>query len=60
MPQIIEPTKKLGAQWEAIDWDPHKTHVRRIQERIFRATRQKNWKQVKNSQKLQDRSHSNW
>jgi len=23
MPQIIEPTKKLGAQWEAIDWDPH-------------------------------------
>ena len=58
MTQIIEQTKKLGEQWEEIDWDHHKNHVRRIQERIFRETRQKNWKKVKNLQKLLVRSHS--
>ena len=39
MTQIIEQTKKLGEQWEEIDWDHHKNHVIRIQERIFRETR---------------------
>ncbi len=58
MTQIIEQTKKLRKQWEEIDWDHHKNQVRRIQERIFRATRKQNWKQVKNIQKLLVRSHS--
>jgi len=58
MGQIIEPTKKLGKEWEAIEWDHHRNHVRRIQERIFRETRKKNWKKVKNLQKLLVRSHS--
>ncbi len=58
MTQIIEPTKKLGKLWNEIDWDHHKNHVRRIQERIFRATRKQNWKQIKNLQKLLVRSHS--
>ncbi len=58
MSQIIEQTKTLGKQWEEIDWDHHKNHVRRIQERIFRETRKQNWKQVKNLQKLLVRSHS--
>ena len=58
MTQIIEPTKKLGEQWEDTNWDHHKNQVRRIQERIFRATRKQNWKQVKNLQKLLVRSHS--
>ena len=58
MTQIIEPTKKLGEQWEDTNWDHHKNQVRRIQERIFRATRKQNWKQVKNFQKLLVRSHS--
>jgi RNA-directed DNA polymerase len=58
MSQIIEQTKKLGKEWDETNWDHHKTHVRRIQERIFRATRSKNWKQVRNLQKLLVRSHS--
>jgi len=58
MSQIIEQTKKLGKEWEEIEWDHHRNHVRRIQERIFRETRKKNWKKVKNLQKLLVRSHS--
>jgi RNA-directed DNA polymerase len=58
MTQIIEQTKKLGDEWDETDWDHHKHHVRRIQERIFRATRSENWKQVRNLQKLLVRSHS--
>jgi RNA-directed DNA polymerase len=58
MTQIIEQTKKLGDIWDETDWDHHQNHVRRIQERIFRATRSKHWKQVRNLQKLLVRSHS--
>lgn len=39
-------------QWEAINWKETEDHVRRMQERIFRATRDGNWKQVKNLQLL--------
>ena len=39
MSQIIEQTKKLREQWEEIEWDHHRNYVRRIQERIFRETR---------------------
>jgi len=58
MSKIIEQTKKLREQWEEIEWDHHRNYVRRIQERIFRETRNKNWKKVKNLQKLLVRSHS--
>ncbi|MHA1745846.1 MAG: group II intron reverse transcriptase/maturase [Promethearchaeota archaeon] len=58
MSQITEQTKKHGKEWEEIEWDYHRNHVRRIQERIFRETRKKNWKKVKNLQKLLVRSHS--
>lgn len=58
MTQLIEQTKKLGDIWDETNWNHHKNHVRRIQERIFRATQSKNWKQVRNLQKLLVRSHS--
>ncbi len=54
----IEQSKGREVNWESIQWNIPKRHVRRLQERIFRATRDKDWKKVKNLQKLLVRSHS--
>ena len=58
MAQTIEQTIRQVLDWDSIEWNDHKNHVRRIQERIFRATRDQNWSKVKNLQKLLVRSHS--
>ena len=58
MAQTIEQTIRQVLDWDSIEWNEHKDHVRRIQERIFRATRDQNWSKVKNLQKLLVRSHS--
>ena len=58
MAQTIEQTIRQVLDWDSIEWNDHKDHVRRIQERIFRATRDQNWSKVKNLQKLLVRSHS--
>jgi len=54
----IEQNKGRVADWDSINWDTTKRHVRRLQERIFRATRDKDFTKVKNLQKLLVRSHS--
>ena len=58
MCESIEQNKGRVADWDSIQWDKPKRHVRRLQERIFRATRDKDWAKVKNLQKLLVRSHS--
>ncbi len=58
MAQAIEQTMRHALDWESIEWEDHGVHVRRIQERIFRATRNQDWGRVKNLQKLLVRSHS--
>ncbi|KKL61433.1 hypothetical protein LCGC14_2195370 [marine sediment metagenome] len=58
MCESIEQNKGRVVDWENIQWDVFKRHVRRLQERIFRATRDKDWARVKNLQKLLVRSHS--
>ncbi len=58
MCESIEQNKGRVADWDSVQWDIHKRHVRRLQERIFRATREKDWVKVKNLQKLLVRSHS--
>jgi len=60
MSVLIEQNKGRVADWNwnSIQWDIPKRHVRRLQERIFRATRDKDWAKVKNLQKLLIRSHS--
>ena len=56
--ESIEQSKRRVVDWDSIQWDTPRRHVRRIQERIFRATRDKDWAKVKNLQKLLIRSHS--
>jgi len=58
MCKSIEQNKGRVVDWDNIKWDIPKRHVRRLQERIFRATRDKDWAKVKNLQKLLVRSHS--
>jgi RNA-directed DNA polymerase len=45
--------------WDAIDWRACEDQVRRLRQRIFKATREQDWKKVRNLQKLMLRSLSN-
>ncbi len=58
MSEIIEQNKRRVVDWDSIYWNTVKQHVRRLQERIFRATRDKDFAKVKNLQKLLVRSQS--
>ncbi len=58
MNENIEQNKRHVVNWDNIQWDKYRQHVRRLQERIFRVTRDKDWARVKNLQKLLVRSHS--
>ncbi|WP_433711049.1 group II intron reverse transcriptase/maturase [Nocardia sp. CA-084685] len=45
--------------WDAIDWRAQEDHVRRLRQRIFKATRDQDLKKVRNLQKLMLRSRAN-
>jgi RNA-directed DNA polymerase len=45
--------------WDAIDWLTHEGNVRRLRRRIFKATREQDWAQVRSLQKMMVRSWSN-
>jgi hypothetical protein len=38
--------------WDAIDWQTHESNVRRLRRRIFKATREQDWAQVRSLQKM--------
>jgi RNA-directed DNA polymerase len=45
--------------WDVIDWQAHEQNVVRLRRRIFKATRNGDWPQVRNLQKMMLRSRSN-
>ncbi|MBA2952039.1 reverse transcriptase N-terminal domain-containing protein, partial [Streptomyces himalayensis] len=47
------------ADWDDIAWRHHEDHVARLRQRIFKATREKDWAMVRSLQKLMLRSWSN-
>jgi RNA-directed DNA polymerase len=50
----------VGAvEWDSIDWAATEREVRRLRQRIFKATRDGDWPTVRNLQKLMLRSRSN-
>src|SRR5919197_347074 len=60
MKPFIERTEEHPATtWADINWHAVEGNVRRLQERIYRATTQKAWRRVKNLQKLLVRATSN-
>ena len=48
-----------GGDWASIDWAAANRVVQRLQQRIFHASQQGNWRQVRNLQKLLLRSDAN-
>ena len=48
-----------GDGWASIDWAAATRVVQRLQQRIFRASQQGRWRQVRHLQKLLLRSHAN-
>ena len=38
--------------WDAIDWRAHEGRVRRLRRRIFKATQEQDWAQVRSLQKM--------
>jgi RNA-directed DNA polymerase len=60
MNPFIERTEDhLYTTWADINWHAVEENVRRLQERIYRATTNKAWRTVKNLQKLLVRATSN-
>jgi len=45
--------------WDAVDWRAEEEQVRRLRQRIFKATQAGDWKQARNLQKLMLRSRAN-
>jgi RNA-directed DNA polymerase len=45
--------------WDAIDWLTHESNVRRLRQRIFKATREQDWAKIRSLQKMTLRSWSN-
>ena len=46
-------------QWEKIDWRVQEEQVRRLRQRIFKASQEQDWPKVRNLQKLMLRSRAN-
>lgn len=60
MKLFVEQTdERLYSGWATIIWRNVEKKVRRLQERIYRATERQAWRQVRNLQKLRARSISN-
>jgi RNA-directed DNA polymerase len=47
------------AQWEKVNWRAQEEQVRRLRQRIFKATQEQDWPKVRNLQKLMLRSRAN-
>lgn len=58
-PFIEQTNEHFEPRWQDINWQDVESHVRRIQERIFRATQRQDWRRVRSLQKLLARSTSN-
>ena len=51
--------RSAPAQWEKINWRVQEEQVRRLRQRIFKASQEGDWPKVRNLQKLMLRSHAN-
>src|SRR6266700_237831 len=58
-PEDRPPGQDAPAEWDTIDWRAHEGQVRRLRQRIFKASQEGDWPKVRNLQKLMLRSRSN-
>ncbi|WP_425587954.1 reverse transcriptase domain-containing protein, partial [Streptomyces marokkonensis] len=55
----VNGPEDAAPDWDAMNWRTHEDHVRRLRQRIFKATKEGDLKKVRNLQKLMLRSRSN-
>ncbi len=58
-PLDVNGPEGVGLDWDAIDWRACEEHVRRLRQRIFKATQDGDLRRVRNLQRLMLRSRSN-
>jgi len=51
--------RDVPVQWDKVSWRAQEEQVRRLRQRIFKATREQDWPRVRNLQKLMLRSRAN-
>jgi RNA-directed DNA polymerase len=51
--------RDVPVQWEEVSWREQEEQVRRLRQRIFKATQEQDWPKVRNLQKLMLRSRAN-
>jgi RNA-directed DNA polymerase len=54
-----DPPRDVPGQWDKVNWPEQEERVRRLRQRIFKATREQDWPRVRNLQKLMLRSRAN-
>jgi RNA-directed DNA polymerase len=59
VPHALVNGSEEPLDWDAIDWRAEESKVRRLRQRIFKATQAGDWKQARNLQKLMLRSRAN-
>ncbi len=57
--QATANVTKETTEWSRVNWRDSNRVVRNLRQRIFRATRESNWKKVRSLQKLLMRCYSN-
>lgn len=56
---MVNGPEDVAVLWDAMDWRAHEQNVARLRRRIFQATRNRDWAQVRSLQKLMLGSWSN-
>lgn len=55
----VNGPEDAASNWDAVDWCAREEDVRRLRQRIFKATREQDWPRVRSLQKMMLRSWSN-
>jgi RNA-directed DNA polymerase len=56
---MVNGPEDIVLDWDAVNWRACEHDVQRLRQRIFKATQEQNWAQVRNLQRLMLRSRSN-
>lgn len=56
---MVNGPEDAAPSWDAVDWRAREDDVRRLRQRIFKATREQDWAKVRSLQKMMLRSWAN-
>ena len=56
---VVNVINKDYTHWQSVDWQKTNRVVKNLRRRIFKATREKRWKTLRNLQRLLMKSYSN-